>query len=187
VLSNRICEQLALQLIYLVGYNYFHGKAAWSFDRFVEYLDLPGEPVSRMLGILVDAGYLIEVDNEGVQVYLPLHDLEKIRLVDVLADVRSSRESRLMGLQQLAPVEAVDRLVSELNAARQAALGERTLRNLVQAVDEKLEAGMQDPAEVCLFKQTEGCRPCSLDVHPCRQMFLQRMIELLCIRVLAAV
>jgi len=38
--------------------------------------------------------------------------------------------------------------VSELNAARQSALGERTLRSLVQAVDEKLEAGMQDPAEV---------------------------------------
>lgn len=147
VLSNRMREQLALRLIYLVGYNYFHGKAAWSFDRFVEYLDLPGEPVHHLLGVLVDAGYLIEVDKEGVQVYLPLHDLEKIRLVDVLADVRSSRESRLMGLQQLAPVEAVDRLVSELNAARQAALGERTLRSLVQAVDEKLEAGMQDPAE----------------------------------------
>jgi membrane protein len=148
VLSNRMREQLALQLIYLVGYNYFHGKPAWSLDRFVEHLDLPGEPVHRILGILVDAGYLVEVDTEGVPLYLPLHDLEKIRLIDVLSDVRSSREGRLLGLQQLAPVEAVDRLVSELNAARQAALGERTLRSLVQAVDEKLEAGMQDPGEV---------------------------------------
>ena len=147
VLSNRIREQLALQLLFLVGYNYFHGKEAWSFDRLVDYLDLPGEPVHRMLSVLVDAGYLIGVDNEGTPVYLPLHDLEKIRLIDVLEDVRSARESRLLGMQQFTPVAAVGRLVSELNSARQAALGDQTLRSMVQPVDEVLEAYIQAPAE----------------------------------------
>jgi membrane protein len=47
VLSNRMREQLALQLMFLIGYNYFHGKAAWTIDRFVDYLDLPGEPLQR--------------------------------------------------------------------------------------------------------------------------------------------
>jgi len=147
VLSNRMREQLALQVLFLVGYNYFHGREAWSFDRLVDYLDLPGEPVHRTLGILIEAGHLIEVDHEGTPAYLPLHDLDKIRLIDVMEDVRSSGESHLLGLQQFKPVEAVGRLATELNSARQAALGDQTLRNMVQAVDEVLEKAIQVRAE----------------------------------------
>jgi membrane protein len=147
VLSNRLREQLSLQLMYLIGYNYFHDKLAWSFDRLVDYLDLPGEPVHRTLSTLVAAGYLIEIDNEGVQAYLPLRDLEQISLSDLLADVRSSCESRLLSLQQLTTVKAVGQIMTELNAAQQAALGERTLRGMVQAVDEELEADIQAPLE----------------------------------------
>ena len=147
VLSNRMREQLALQVMFLVGYNYFHGKPAWTLDRFVDYLDLPGEPLQRTLRILVDAGYLIEIDNDGVPIYLPLHDLENIRIIDVLTDVRSARESRVLSLQQLTPVSAVAQLMSEMNTVQQTALGELTLRNMVLAVDDALEADSLVPAE----------------------------------------
>jgi membrane protein len=147
VLSNRMREQLALQLMFLIGYNYFHGKAAWTIDRFVDYLDLPGEPLQRTLRTLVDAGYLIEVDNDGVPVYLPLLDIENIRIIDVLTDVRCARESRVLSLQQLTPVRTVVQLMSELNAAQQTVLGDRTLRSMVLAVDEALEAASQVPVE----------------------------------------
>jgi membrane protein len=143
VLSNRMRERLALQVMFLTGYNYYHDKEPWTLDRLVEYLDLPGEPVHRTVRVLVDAGYLIEIDNEDMPVYLPLRDIENVRLVDVLTDIRSSHESRVLGLQQLTAVRAVDQLMSELNIAQQTALGERTLRSMVQAVDEELEAGMQ--------------------------------------------
>ena len=143
VLSNRMREQLALQVMYLVGYNYYHGKVAWTLDHFVDYLDLPGEPVLRTIRTLVDAGYLIEIDNDGTPAYLPLHDIENIRLIDVITDVRCSRESRVLSLQRLTPVKAVEQLVLELNTARQSALGELTLRSMVQSVDEELEAAVQ--------------------------------------------
>ena len=143
VLSNRMRERLALQVMFLIGYNYYHDKEPWTLERLIEYLDLPGEPVHRTIRVLVDAGYLIEIDNEDIAVYLPLRDIENVRLVDVLTDVRSSHESRVLGLQQLTAVKAVDQLMSELNVAQRTALGERTLRSMVQAVDEELEAGMQ--------------------------------------------
>jgi membrane protein len=142
VLSNRMRERLALQVMFLIGYNYYHDKEPWTLDHLVEYLDLPGEPVHRSVRMLVDAGYLIEIDNEDTPVYLPLHDIETIRLIDVLEDVRSSHESRVLGLQQLTDVQAIDELMSELSVAQQSALGERTLRSMVQAVDEELEAAV---------------------------------------------
>ena len=141
VLSNRMRERLALQLMFLIGYNYYHDKLPWTLERLVEYIDLPDEPVHRTIRVLVDAGYLIEIDNEDIPVYLPLHDLEKIRLIDVLTDVRIAHEIRVLSPQQLTAIKAVNQLMSELNVALQTALGERTLRSLVQAVDEDLEAG----------------------------------------------
>jgi membrane protein len=147
VLSNRMRERLALQVMFLIGYNYYHDKEPWTLERLVEYLDLPGEPVHRTVRVLVDTGYLIEIDNEDMPVYLPLRDIENIRLVNMLTDVRSSHESRVLGLQQLTAIKAVDQLMSELNVAQQTALGEKTLRSMVQPVDEELEAAMQVPAE----------------------------------------
>ncbi len=147
VLSNRMRERLALQVMFLVGYNYVHGKEAWTLDRFVEYLDLPGEALLRILRTLVDAGYLIEVDNNSAPLYMPMHDVENIRIIDVLNDVRCSRETRVLSLQQLTPVRAIEQLMMELNTAQQSVLGEQTLRSMVLAVDEELEAGSQVPVK----------------------------------------
>ena len=146
VLSNRLREWLALQVMFLVGYHYYHDKAPWTLDRLVDYLDLPGEPVHRTIRVLVDAGYLIEIDNDDVPAYLPLHDLDKIRLVDVLTDVRAAHEGRVLNLQQLTTAKAIEELMSELNVAQQTVLGERTLRGMVEAVDEAQEADVQAPA-----------------------------------------
>ena len=143
VLSNRMRERLALQLMYLVGYNHLHNKPPWTLDRLVEALDLPGEPVHRMISVLVNAGYLAEIIDDHTPVYLPLHDIGTIRLADLLADIRAARETRLLSMQQLVPVAAVDLLMAEINDSCREALGERTLRNLVQETDIALEP--QDP------------------------------------------
>ena len=142
VLSNRIREQLALQIMYLVGYNHFHDRPAWSLDRFIEYLDLPGEPVHRVIRVLVDAGYLVEITSDDALVYLPLHDVETIRLIDVITDVRTAGENRVVSAQHLKSLKAIDAVMAEMDSARNSALGERSLRSLVQTVDDELEASL---------------------------------------------
>ncbi len=143
VLSNRIREQLALQLMYLVGYNHFHDKPAWSLDQLIEYLDLPGEPLHRVMRVLVDGGYLIEVVRDDALVYLPLHDVETIRLVDVITDVRTAQENQVVSLQHLTPLKAVDAVMAGMDSSRISALGEQTLRSLVESVDDELEASLK--------------------------------------------
>ncbi|MDX1410255.1 MAG: YihY/virulence factor BrkB family protein, partial [Saprospiraceae bacterium] len=64
VLSNRVRERLALQIMYLTGYSFYHGGQPWNLDALVERLGLPGEPVHRVIEILVNAGYLIEAASE---------------------------------------------------------------------------------------------------------------------------
>jgi membrane protein len=135
VLSNRLRERLALQVMYLIGYNYSHNRPPWDLARLVEQLELPDEPVHRILRLLTDAGYLIEIASEDPPVYLPMHDLASIRLVDMLADVRAAGESRFLNLQQLPSLPAVERVVTEFNGSWQEALGDRSLKALVMSGD----------------------------------------------------
>jgi membrane protein len=147
VLSNRLRERIALQIMYLVGYNHLHGKPPWNLDQLVDHLELPGEPVHRMILVLVDAGYLVEIINDNIPEYLPVHDVDTIRLVDLLAVIRTAQETRLLNLKLLAPVKAVDNLMAEINESSQAALGERTLRDLVLSTDEDPEAVVPIPVQ----------------------------------------
>jgi len=132
ILSNRLQETLALQIMYLVGFNHYHNRPPWSLDQFIAFLGLPDEPVHRIIRILVDTGYLAEIVNVDTPVYLPLHAVETTRLVDVLRDVRSARESRILGEQQLGSIPAVGMVMEDLDTSRSAVLGERTLKDLVE-------------------------------------------------------
>jgi membrane protein len=142
VLSSRLREQLALQLMYLVAYNHHHDRPPWNLDQFAEYLNIPGEPVHRMVRVLVDAGYLIEISDDDPPIYLPLHDIDTTRLVDLLKDIRVAGESRFLSLQQLTPVQPINQLMSDLQVSSETALGERTLKSLVLDVDDGLESAV---------------------------------------------
>jgi len=142
MLSSRLREQLALQIMYLVAYNNHHNRPPWNLDQFTGYLNIPGEPVYRMVKVLVDAGYLIEISNDDPPVYLPLHDIDTTRLVDLLRDIRAAGESRFLSLKQLTPVQPVEQLMSGLQVSSETALGERTLKSLVLEVDGGLESAV---------------------------------------------
>jgi membrane protein len=135
VLSNRLREQLALQIMYLVGYNHMHHRDPWQLDQLTEFLDLPDEPVDRMVATLVRANYLMEINDESGTTYLPKHDVDTLQLADILSAVRESGESRFLSVDQLTPVKAVDELMAETRAATEGALGARTLKDLIQSVD----------------------------------------------------
>ena len=135
VLSNRLREQLALQIMYLVGYNHMHNRDPWQLDQLIAHLDLPDEPVSRMLNVLVNGKFLLENIEDSGTSYVPMHDVNSIRLVDILSAVRNAGESRFLSIDQLTPLTAVDRLMTEMQASSETLLGDRTLKDLVMSAD----------------------------------------------------
>jgi membrane protein len=147
VLSNRLREQLALQLMYLVGYHHLHDRPPWQLEQLIEHLGLPDEPVSRILQVLVDAGFLVEIQEDDVTTYLPQHDLETIHLAELLDAVRCSGESRFLSVDQMSTSEAVTRLMSTVGESLHDGLQQRTLRDLVGPPNAALEtAGKVDDA-----------------------------------------
>jgi membrane protein len=131
VLSNRLQERLAIQIMYLIAREFYHGSTPWSLDAMVERLDLPRESVHRVISMLVEYGYLAEVAGEDPPVYLPARAVETIRLTDMLADVRQAGENRFLNSQQLKPIQAADRVLLELEAVCRETTGDRTIKDLV--------------------------------------------------------
>jgi membrane protein len=139
VLSNRLREQLALELMYLVGYHHLHDKPPWKLDELIGHLGLPDEPISRILRVLVETGYLIEVQEEDALLYLPQHDLETIQVADLLDAVRSAGESRLLSVSQMTSDDAVNQLMATIGRSMHDGLQQCTLRDLVGPLNETLE------------------------------------------------
>jgi len=135
VLSNRIRERLALQLMYLVGHNHYYNKPPWNLNELIDYLGLPDEPVHRVIGFLADTGYLLEITSEEPPVYLPVHDIETIRLAELLAAIRGAGEGRYLNEQQLVAIGPVDQVMSEINGVYEGVIGDRTLKDLVLAAN----------------------------------------------------
>lgn len=146
VLSNRLREQLALQIMYLIGYHHLHDRPPWRLERLIEYLGLPDEPVNRILRILVAAGLLVEVQEEEAMIYLPQHDLGTIRLAELLDVVRRAGDSRFLGVDQMVTADAVAGVMTSVEQALHAGLEQRTLRELVEPACAALDsaAGSED-------------------------------------------
>lgn len=146
VLSNRLRERLSLELMYLVGYNHYHNMKPWSLDEFVEHLGLPDEPVHRVIDILVDGGFLIEISNDDPSIYLPVHDIETIYLQELLDIVRMAGESPFLNEGQIKTGEPVCRLMDQLGKGFSNVTRGQTLKDLVQAgVDDHQEAATESP------------------------------------------
>ena len=94
---------------------------------------MPGEPTHQVINLLVDAGYLTEIIDDDAQSYLPQHAIETIRLTDIISDIRKASESRVLSMSQLISVPAVDVVMDEIDAASKTALGDRTVKDLVES------------------------------------------------------
>jgi membrane protein len=125
-LTNLEYEQLALVVMYHVGQSHLQHGRRWTVDALATELHLPGVLVARCCQSLEDAGLLVTAEDESL---LPARELDAIRIVDVLAVMRSAGSTTRGGLLTMpAPVAA---LCADLDAGWRAHCGDRTLRQLL--------------------------------------------------------
>lgn len=133
-LSARLRERLALTLMFLIAYNHYHSRRAWSAEALSRHLSLPPDPVARVLGELEDAGYLTATGDEP-PTYLPARDIGTIGLFDLLCSVRKSQENRLLDNERLPKLAPVEDVIQRLDGAVGDVLGDQSVRTLVLNYD----------------------------------------------------
>lgn len=130
VLSNRLKERLALGVMFLIGSHHYHSRKPWTLDSLVAHLDLPPDPVNRLLMLLRGSGFVERTASEP-PAYLPARAIESIGVNELLAAVRQAGETDLLQLDPVASPDPVDGVLDKVRAAVADELGELSLRDLV--------------------------------------------------------
>jgi len=130
-LSTKLKEKLSLIIMYLIGYNYFYDLGRWTLESLTERLRLPHEPVEEAVNDLTQHNLIIETADQP-PCFVPSRALEKITLKEIIDATRTNYETDLVEKKYLSMHE-VDLVTGKVESAINDALGETSLKDLVQS------------------------------------------------------
>jgi membrane protein len=130
-LSTKLKEKLSLIIMYLIGYNYFNDLGMWTLESLTERLGLPHEPVEEAVNDLTQHNLIIETADLP-PCFVPSRALEKITLKEIIDATRTNYETDLVEKKYLSMHE-VDLVTGKVESAINDALGETSLKDLVQS------------------------------------------------------
>ncbi|MBI5739321.1 MAG: YihY family inner membrane protein [Nitrospirae bacterium] len=128
--SNRLRERTAVLIMYLISYDYYYGRHSWTLNSLVARLNLPVDAVHDVITLLVRNELLIETGTDPPG-YLPARDIENIPLRDIFNAVRIAHHEAVSIEHRMFQVTEVDNIIKRLDDAYIAALGEKTIKDIV--------------------------------------------------------
>lgn len=130
--SNRVRERLALLACYLIVQHFQYRLEPWTGVALSRRLGVPLESLEKLLDAYVKASILVTVSGRS-EAYVPARDPGELTIAEALAVARSAGEGRQFAYDNIISEPAVDDICAELDRASDAALADRTLRDLVIA------------------------------------------------------
>ena len=130
-LSNSTRERLALNIMYLVGKSFREAENTVTFAQISQQLSIPSIALNPVANGLETAGLLISTDKEEL---LPGKEMSRIFLREILDVVRLLEETG----SEHAPnwTDGIDNIGGQLEAAVTGVIGERTLADILDELDE---------------------------------------------------
>lgn len=130
-LSNQSRERLAILLMTMIGYNYFHRRGPWTQERLAQELGVMPRSLRYLLDILDKHGFIGRTGDDP-PAYYPARDIETVGLHELLAAVRQAdaAEENVNGRIEPKQVAAV---MQRIDAAIGEALAGQTIKDLVRA------------------------------------------------------
>ncbi len=130
VLSNRLRETMALEVMYQVARQYMSGKKPLSMLQLVERLEVPALPVEKLMADLIDADLLVEVAGD-VAAFLPGRDVDTVSVGDILKTVRKNGESGFLAYDAMPHSGAVANIMQKSESSYENAFSSVSLRDMV--------------------------------------------------------
>jgi membrane protein len=123
-LSSEEREQLALQLMYLIGQSHVAGGRLWKVGELSSELGVDGIAMARMAKTLELAGLVLTTADGKL---VPARDIGQIRVLEVLDAARTAHGGQVR-YSAIAPVDA---LLARIDEARRHRCGELSVRDLL--------------------------------------------------------
>ena len=122
-------QRLAIILMHLIGYNYYHGKSTWTLPDLIERLRIPKGVVQAVLGALEKSGLLLRVDSD--KSFVPSRDIETITLSQIVDSVRDEFRGVHVSLNDSLSIPSIEKILSDVQNAIDNTLSPKTLKELV--------------------------------------------------------
>lgn len=140
VLSGRLKERAALQIMSMIGRDYYSGANDWTLERLSKALNLACETVAPVLEALEQSCLLSRTADQPAR-YLPARPLDETPLAAVLQAVRRAEEQRTFGHLIVRPDPGIEALGERIDRALDTALARQTLKHLALGEDVGPEPG----------------------------------------------
>ena len=122
-------QRLTIIVMYLIGYDYFHGNRHWTLPLLMARLRTPKGVVQRVLEALKESGLILRIDADNA--FVPARDIETITLNEIVNSVRDKSRGAYSPLSDFMPIPGIEKILQQVEDAIQRTLSEKTLKELV--------------------------------------------------------
>ena len=130
-LANRQKEELALQIMTIIGQRFYNNIPSISANDLVEILHLPKQSIEMQLDLFVVHGLLVCNDAEN-PTYTPARPLEELSLESVVNTVREPNPDLHMDSMLNNNFNVINDVLTEIDGQLKQVLGGVTIKDVVQ-------------------------------------------------------
>ena len=149
-LTNRQKEELALQVMLVVGKRFYNRETPIDIDCIVNELKLPKQAIEQQLNLFEEHGLLVKAESDTLA-YVPAQPFEELSLKSVLDAVREpGPNSHLKSISNQGN-SMVQTLLQEVDAGMEKVLSNKTIRDIVklnETDDSGLDSSVTEIAKV---------------------------------------
>lgn len=134
VLTNRQKEELALQIMAIIGQRFYAKTTPVSVTDLVSALHLPQQSIEQLLDQLVEHGLLANIDQDKLT-YTPAIPIEELSLKSVIDTVRKPGPSSHIKNSLNTGFIAVNTVLSDVDNSLEQLLGTKTVKDIVNELN----------------------------------------------------
>ena len=133
-LTNRQKEEVALQIMTIIGQRFYANSAPVSVNTLVDSLHLPQQSIEQQLDLLVEHGLLVNIDQDELT-YTPARPLEELTLKSVVDTVREPGPSSHFKNTLSTNFTAIQSVLRKVDDSLGQVLGSKTVKDIVNELD----------------------------------------------------
>ncbi len=141
-LSNRMKEKLALIVLTLIGYHYYHNRPPLTLDELSHRLNASAYEINKLLEMFVQKHLLSRTDSDP-PAYLPAQPLETTTIKTALDIVRSGHEDASFKLPQNRVSGEIETIMKNLDQSAEETLSGKTLKDLATTESETVVSSLE--------------------------------------------
>ena len=130
-LTNRQKEELAMQIMTVIGQRFYNNVPSVTANELVEILHIPKLSIEQQLDLFVAHGLLVCDDSES-PAYTPARPMEELTLKSVIDTVREPSPSHHVKSSLNSKFDVINSLLTKLDSQMNQVLGEVTVKDIAQ-------------------------------------------------------